>query len=468
MHIKDLKMNTTDYAQIASRIPPQNLEAEQSVLGSILLDNEALLKVLEILSPEDFYREAHRKIFLAMIEMFEKGEAIDIISLKDHLQMKKELDSVGGISYISSLAAAVPTAANVKHHARIIREKALMRGLVHAATEVIEMVYDGGLPADEMVDEAEKVIFEISDKRTTTTFSMMKDIIKDSFQMIENLYDSKRAVTGVPSGYRDLDEITTGFQRGDLIIIGGRPSMGKTTFALNIAQHVAIELGEPVAIFSLEMSKRSLAVRMLCAEAMVDANKVRKGFISKEDWHKLTTAAGRLAESPIYIDDTSYLSVLEMRAKARRLKLEKGSLSLIIVDYLQLMKGRGNYERREQEISDISRSLKALAKELEVPVLALSQLNRAVEHRQDKKPSLADLRESGAIEQDADVILFLYREEVYDKEKKDPSKRGKAEVIIAKQRNGPTGEIPLTFLSSCTRFVDYTNEIIYEDAEDAF
>ena len=468
MHIKDLKMNTTDYAQIASRIPPQNLEAEQSVLGSILLDNEALLKVLEILSPEDFYREAHRKIFLAMVEMFEKGEAIDIISLKDHLQMKKELDSVGGISYISSLAAAVPTAANVKHHARIIREKALMRGLVHAATEVIEMVYDGGLPADEMVDEAEKVIFEISDKRTTTTFSMMKDIIKDSFQMIENLYDSKRAVTGVPSGYRDLDEITTGFQRGDLIIIGGRPSMGKTTFALNIAQHVAIELGEPVAIFSLEMSKKSLAVRMLCAEAMVDANKVRKGFISKEDWHKLTTAAGRLAEAPIYIDDTSYLSVLEMRAKARRLKLEKGSLSLIIVDYLQLMKGRGNYERREQEISDISRSLKALAKELEVPVLALSQLNRAVEHRQDKKPSLADLRESGAIEQDADVILFLYREEVYDKEKKDPSKRGKAEVIIAKQRNGPTGEIPLTFLSSCTRFVDYTNEIIYEDAEDAF
>ncbi len=461
-------MNITDYEQITSRIPPQNLEAEQSVLGAILLDNEALLKVLEILSPEDFYREAHRKIFLAMLEMFERGESIDIISLKDHLQMKKELDSVGGISYISSLAASVPTAANVKHHARIIREKALMRGLVHAATEVIEMVYDGGLPADEMVDEAEKVIFEISDKRTTSTFSMMKDVIKDSFQMIENLYDSKKAVTGVPSGYRDLDEITTGFQRGDLIIVGGRPSMGKTTFALNIAQHVAVELGEPVAIFSLEMSKRSLAVRMLCAEAMVDANKVRKGFISKEDWHKLTAAAGRLAEAPIYIDDTSYLSVLEMRAKARRLKLERGSLSLIIVDYLQLMKGRGNYERREQEISDISRSLKALAKELEVPVVALSQLNRAVEHRQDKKPSLADLRESGAIEQDADVILFLYREEVYDKEKKDPSKKGKAEVIIAKQRNGPTGEIPLTFLSSCTRFVDYTNEVIYEEGEEAF
>ncbi len=459
-------MNVAGYDQVTARVPPQSIEAEQSVLGAILLDKEALLKVLEIITPEDFYREAHRKIFLAMTELFERGEEIDIISLKEHLQMKKELDSVGGASYLSSLVAAVPTAANVKHHAKIIREKALMRGLIRAATEVIEMVYDEGMPADEMVDRAEKTIFEISDKRTTTTFSSMKDVIKDSFQMIEDLYDSKKAITGVPSGFRDLDELTTGFQPGDLIIVGGRPSMGKTTFALNIAQHVAVEGGEPVAIFSLEMSKRQLAIRMLCSEAMVDANKVRKGFIGKEDWHKLTSAAGKLAEAPVYIDDSSNLSVLEMRAKARRLKLEKGGLSLIIVDYLQLMKGRGSFERREQEISDISRSLKALAKELEVPVIALSQLNRAVEQRHDKRPTLADLRESGAIEQDADVILFLYRDEVYNKN--NPESRGKAEVIIAKQRNGPTDTVNLTFLSSCTRFVDYASDIIYEEGEEAF
>ncbi|RMG72376.1 MAG: replicative DNA helicase [Nitrospirae bacterium] len=459
-------MQLTEYEKIANRVPPQNLEAEQSVLGAILLDKEALFKVMEILSPEDFYREAHRKIFTAMIELSEKGEVIDLISLKDHLQMKKELESVGGVSYLSSLVASVPTAANVSHHARIIREKALMRGLINAATKVVEMVYDGGLPADEMVDEAEKTIFHVSDKRITTSFAKMKDLIKDSFQMIEDLYDSKKAITGVPSGYSDLDRYTTGFQKGDLIIIGGRPSIGKTTFALNIAQHVAIDLGEPVAIFSLEMSNRSLAIRMLCSEAMVDANKVRSGFISKEDWHKLTTAAGRLAEAPIYIDDTSNLSVLEMRAKARRLKLEKGSLSLIIVDYLQLMKGRGQYERRDLEISDISRSLKALAKELEVPVLALSQLNRDVEKRSDKKPTLADLRESGAIEQDADVILFLYREE--GSRKKDAEQDNVIIADIAKQRNGPQAKVKLTFLPHCTRFVDYTDEIIYEEDEEAF
>ncbi len=457
-----MSLSTIDKA--IDRLPPQNLEAEQSVLGAILLDNEALLKALEIITPEDFYRDSHKKIFNAMIELFEKNEPIDIITLTDHLRMKDQLETIGGVSYLTSLVNFVPTAANVRHHARIVREKSLMRGLIQTATEIVSMVYEEGLPADDLVDIAEKNIFAISDKRVKTSFSKLKDVIKDSFEMIEGLYDRKEAITGVPSGFHDLDELTTGFQQGDLIIVGGRPSMGKTALALNIAQHVGVELGEPVAIFSLEMSKKQLALRMLCSEAMVDSNRVRKGFIRKEDWHKLTSAAGKLAEAPIFIDDSSSTSVLEMRAKARRLKMEHG-LSLVIVDYLQLMKGRGSFERREQEISEISRSLKGLAKELEVPVIALSQLNRGVEQRHDKRPTLADLRESGAIEQDADVILFLYRDEVYNKNSSD--NRGKAEIIIAKQRNGPTDTVYLTYLSHCTRFVPYT-EVLYEEEEEVF
>ncbi|HHN64976.1 MAG TPA: replicative DNA helicase [Nitrospirae bacterium] len=457
-----MSLSTIDKA--IDRLPPQNLEAEQSVLGAVLLDNEALLKALEIITPEDFYRDSHKKIFNAMIELFEKNEPIDIITLTDHLRMKDQLETIGGVSYLTSLVNFVPTAANVRHHARIVREKSLMRGLIQTATEIVSMVYEEGLPADDLVDIAEKNIFAISDKRVKTSFSKLKDVIKDSFEMIEGLYDRKEAITGVPSGFHDLDELTTGFQQGDLIIVGGRPSMGKTALALNIAQHVGVELGEPVAIFSLEMSKKQLALRMLCSEAMVDSNRVRKGFIRKEDWHKLTSAAGKLAEAPIFIDDSSSTSVLEMRAKARRLKMEHG-LSLVIVDYLQLMKGRGSFERREQEISEISRSLKGLAKELEVPVIALSQLNRGVEQRHDKRPTLADLRESGAIEQDADVILFLYRDEVYNKNSSD--NRGKAEIIIAKQRNGPTDTVYLTYLSHCTRFVPYT-EVLYEEEEEVF
>jgi len=457
-----MSISTIDKA--IDKLPPQNLEAEQSVLGAILLDNEALLKALEIITPEDFYRDSHKKIFNAMIELFEKNEPIDLITLTDHLRMKDHLESIGGVSYLTSLVNFIPTAANVRHHARLIREKSLMRGLIRTATEIVSMVYEENMPADDLVDMAEKNIFAISDKRVKTSFSRLKDVIKDSFEMIESLYDRKEAITGVPSGFHDLDELTTGFQQGDLIIVGGRPSMGKTALALNIAQHVGVELGEPVAIFSLEMSKRQLALRMLCSEAMVDSNRVRKGFIRKEDWHKLTSAAGKLAEAPIFIDDSSGISVLEMRAKARRLKMEHG-LSLVIVDYLQLMKGKGNFERREQEISEISRALKGLAKELEVPVIALSQLNRGVEQRHDKRPTLADLRESGAIEQDADVILFLYRDEVYNKNSND--NRGKAEIIIAKQRNGPTATVNLTYLSHCTRFVPYT-EVLYEEEEEVF
>lgn len=447
------------------KLPPQNIEAEQSVLGAILLDNNALYTAFELITQDDFYKDSNRKIFMAMTELLEKNEPIDIITLTDHLRKKDNLDAIGGVQYLTSLASMIPTSANVRFHAKIVREKSMVRGLLRSVTDIARNVYETEQDAEELIDYAEKTIFDLSERRISPSFSVLKDVIKDSFQMIEQLYDKKETVTGVPSGFKELDELTTGLQKSDLIIIGGRPSMGKTAFSLNIAQHVGVNLKEPVAIFSLEMSKEQLAFRMLCSEAMVDSNNIRKGFIRKDDWHKLTSAAGKLAESPIFIDDSSAISVLEMRAKARRLKVEHG-LSLIIVDYLQLMRGRGNAERREQEISEISRSLKGLAKELRVPVIALSQLNRGVETRTgNKKPTLADLRESGAIEQDADVIIFLYRDEVYNKDSND--NKGKAEIIISKQRNGPTGTINLSFISHCTRFVDYSDRE-YHDVEEAF
>jgi replicative DNA helicase len=438
------------------KLPPQNLEAEQSVLGAVLLENTALLKCIEIITPDDFYRESHRRIYNAMLDLFDKSEAIDLVTLTEHLTKKNAIETVGGASYLASIAAQVPTAANARYHAKIVREKALLRSLLHSSTDIASKVYEDTSEADELLDYAEKSIFEISDKRIKVAFTPVRDVINDSIKMIEDLVERKEVITGVPSGFTDIDEMTTGFQKGDLIILGGRPSMGKTAFGLNIVQHVGVELNEPAAIFSLEMSTRQLMLRMLCSEAMVDSNKVRKGFINRgEDWTKLTGAAGRLKEAPIYIDDSAAIGVLEMRAKARRLKMEHG-LSVVMVDYLQLMSGRGDFERREQEISDISRSLKALARELDVPVIALSQLNRGVEQRTDKHPTLADLRESGAIEQDADVICFLFRDEVYDK--LNPDKKGKAKVIVAKQRNGPTGIVHLTFLSQYTRFVSTSRE----------
>jgi len=433
------------------RLPPQNVEAEQSIIGAILIDNEALPKALEIIGIDDFYKTSHRKIFRSMVELFDRNEPIDLITLTDYMKRSDELDAVGGVSYLSSLVNMVPTAANIKYHSKIVREKGLLRSLLSSATEIASKVYEDNLEAEEMVDYAERSIFDISDKRVKASFITLKELIKSSFEMIEHLYDKKEAITGVPSGFRDLDELTTGFQKGDLIVVGGRPSMGKTAFTLNIAQHVGLESREPVAIFSLEMAKEQLAFRMLCSEAMVNSNSIRKGFIKKEDWHKLTGAASKLTGAPIFIDDSSGITALELRAKARRLKMEHG-LSLVIVDYLQLMRGKGSFERREQEISDISRSLKALAKELSIPVIAVSQLNRSVEQRRPPTPMLADLRESGAIEQDADVILFLYRDEVYNKD--TPANKGEAEVIVAKQRNGPIGKVNLTFNSSCTRFLN--------------
>ncbi|MCL0061186.1 replicative DNA helicase [Thermodesulfovibrionales bacterium] len=448
-----------------NRLPPQNIEAEQSVLGAIILDNEALPKAIEALSPDDFYKEAHRRLYKSIIALFERSEPIDIVTLTDYLRKSDEIEAVGGISYLSYLANSIPTSANIRYHAKIVSEKSMLRALIRTATQITSEVYENSRDVDEVIDYAQKMIFDITDKRTKISFSPLKDVIKDTFKMIEHLYDKKEAITGVPSGFKDIDELTSGFQSGDLIIVGGRPGMGKTAFALNVAGYVAADMRETVAVFSLEMSKEQLALRMICAESGVNSSSVRKGFIGKQDWIKLTNAAGRLADAPIFIDDSSMLTALEIRAKARRLKMEYGMLSLIVVDYLQLMRSMGKFERREQEISDISRSLKALAKELKVPVIALSQLNRAVEQRGEKRPTLADLRESGALEQDADVIIFLYRDEFYNKN--NPSNKGKAELIVAKQRNGPTGIVNLTYLADSTKFVDFT-DLSYETGEEVY
>jgi replicative DNA helicase len=433
---------------LAQRLPPQNLEAETSVLGAVLLENEALNRVLEILKEDDFYREAHRRIFSAILHLYEHSEPVDLITLSEVLKTRGDLDAVGGVEYLNSLVNGVPTAANISYYAKIIKEKAILRKLINRATEIVSQSYSNSGDVDEFIDQAERTIFEISEDRVRPSFYPIKDLIKSSFKTIERLYEKRQLITGVPTGFQRLDELTSGLQPADLIIIAGRPSMGKTAFALNIAQHASVRATTPAAIFSLEMSKEQLALRMLCSEAKVDAHRLRGGFLSEADWPKLTRAAGSLSEAPLFIDDTPGLSALEMRAKARRLKIEH-NLGLVIVDYLQLMRGRASADSREQEISDISRSLKALAKELSIPVIALSQLNRRVEERGDKRPQLSDLRESGAIEQDADVILFLYRDEVYNKSEEN---RGKAEIIIGKQRNGPTDKVDLAFLDKYTRF----------------
>jgi replicative DNA helicase len=435
---------------LAQRLPPQSLEAEVSVLGGVLLENEALNRVLEVVNEGDFYREAHRQIFSALLHLYERNEPADLITLSEVLKKRGALEEVGGIEYLNFLVNSVPTAANIAYYAKIIKEKSILRKLINRATEIINLGFGDAGDVDESLDRAERLIFEISEDRVRPSFFPIKDIIKASFKTIENLYEKKQLITGVPTGFTKLDDLTSGLQPSDLIIVAGRPSMGKTALALNITQHAAIEDGIPSAIFSLEMSKEQLALRLLCSEAKVDAHRLRGGFLSETDWPKLTRAAGSLSEAPIFIDDTPGLTVLEMRAKSRRLKAEH-NLGLVVVDYLQLMRGRANSETREQEISDISRSLKALAKELRLPVIALSQLNRKVEDRGDRRPQLADLRESGAIEQDADVIIFLYRDEVYNRSEDNPHK-GKAEIIVGKQRNGPTDKFELAFLDKYTCF----------------
>jgi len=435
-----------------SKLPPQNVEAEQAVLGSILLDNEVLNQVIEVMDADDFYRGTHRRIFGAMLELYNKNEPSDLITLTDNLSQKKFLDDVGGPAYLSSLVDNIPTAANVLHYARIVREKSILRKTIAAATEIISRGYENEKEVSDLLDFAEAKIFGISEYQIKPSFYPLQEIIKSSFVTIEKLYEKKELITGVPSGFEDLDRLTSGFQSSDIIIIAGRPSMGKTSFALNIAQNAAIEKNIPVAIFSLEMSKEQIGVRMLCSESRIDAHKLRGGFLSESDWPKLTRAAGALSEAPIFVDDTAGISVLEMRAKSRRLRKDQ-NLGLIVVDYLQLMREKEHSDSREQEISQISRSLKSLAKELNIPIIALSQLNRRVEERQDKRPQLADLRESGAIEQDADVIIFIYRDEVYNKD--DADKKGKAEIIVGKQRNGPIGKVDLTFINEFTKFESF-------------
>jgi replicative DNA helicase len=449
-------MNQPDLS--SHKLPPQNVEAEQSILGGILLENEAIHKVLEILTVDDFYRDAHQRIFNAMVDLSERGEPADLITLMNELRKLNQLDSIGGASYLASLSDAVPTAANIEYYAKIVKEKAILRKLIQTSTEIITQSYEDREDVEELLDEAERSIFEISERRVKPSFYPIKRIVKDSFEIFQRLYEKKELVTGVPSGFKELDRMTAGFQPSDLIIIAGRPSMGKTAFCLNLAQYAAIENKIPIAIFSLEMSKEQLVIRMFCSEAHVEGNRLRTGFLNESDWPKLTIAAGNLSEAPIFIDDSPALSILELRAKARRLKGEYG-LGMLIIDYLQLMRGRMKVESRQQEISEISRSLKALAKELSIPVIAVSQLSRKTEERTGNRPQLSDLRESGAIEQDADLILFLYRDEVYNRSEDNPNK-GKAEVIIGKQRNGPIGKVELTFLDKFTTFKDlYKGEV---------
>ena len=443
-------MNETDFS--SHKLPPQHIEAEQSILGGILIENEAINRVMEILDADDFYRDAHRRIFNALINLSERDEPADLITLTNELRKIDQLDSIGGASYLASLIDSVPTAANIEYYARIVKEKAILRKLIQTSTEIITQSYEDRGDVEGFLDEAERSIFEISEKRVRPSFYPIREIVKQSFTTIEKLFKKKEAVTGVPSGFKELDRMTAGFQPSDLIIIAGRPSMGKTAFCLDVAEYAAIGNKIPVAIFSLEMSKEQLVIRMLCSQANVEGTRLRTGYLNESDWPKLTIAAGNLSDAPIYIDDTAALSALELRAKARRLKSEHG-LGMVIVDYLQLMRGRARVESRQQEISEISRSLKALAKELTIPVIAVSQLSRKTEERTGNRPQLSDLRESGAIEQDADLILFIYRDEVYNRSEDNPN-RGKAEVIIGKQRNGPIGKIDLAFLDKFTTFKD--------------
>jgi replicative DNA helicase len=437
------------------KLPPQNLEAEQAVLGGVLIDNSVLPQVVEILQAQDFYRSGHRRIFEAMVALFERDDSIDLITVREILEQKNHLEDAGGTAYLASLIDMVPTAANVSFHSRIVREKALLRGLISTATEIASQSYEGSQDVEILLDEAERRIFDISERRTRAGFVGIRSILKDSFKVIEKLYDKKEMITGVATGIVELDKLTSGFQPSDLIVIAGRPSMGKTALVLNIAEFIGVKSRLPVAVFSLEMSKEQLVMRMLSSRAKVDSNRLRNGFLTPQDWPRLSVAAGELSEALIFIDDSPSISVLEIRAKARRLKAEH-DVGIIIIDYLQLIRGRDRVESRQQEISEISRSLKALAKELKVPVVALSQLSRAVETRGgDRRPLLSDLRESGAIEQDADVVAFIYREEVYKKDDEDAAMSdiaGKAEILVRKQRNGPTGTVHLTFLKEYTRF----------------
>ncbi len=432
------------------RVPPQNIEAEQSVLSAMIISKDSLNNVIQILTKDDFYREAHRIIFSAILDIHNRNEPVDLITLSEQLRKEDKLDKAGGLSFITALASNDLAAPNASYHAKIVKEKSKMRALISTATAVAALGYEDSEDIDEVLDRAEKMIMDVSADRIGKDFMPIKDILLETFGKIEKMHEAKGGITGISTGFTDLDRLTSGLQPSDLILVAARPSMGKTTFTLNIATHVAVRKKEPVAFFSLEMSKEQLVQKMLCAEASIDSQRMRTGGLLDEDWQHLITVADRLSSAPIYIDDTPGISILELRAKARRLKMENG-LSLIIIDYLQLMQGRtsSKNDNRQQEISEISRSLKSLARELDVPVIALSQLSRGVEARQIKRPMLSDLRESGSLEQDADIVMFLYREDYYDP---DTENKNITDVIIAKHRNGPVDTIQLYFQKELTRF----------------
>ena len=436
---------------LPERVPPQNIEAEQAVLGAMLIKKEAIIEVQEILRPDDFYREIHRIVYEAMVRLQNNDEAVDLVTLTEELRKTDMLDKVGGLGFITQLANIVGTAANVSYHAKIVKEKAELRNLINVATEIAGKAYEDSDEVENIMDEAEKKILAVASRQGGGAFESMKDIVMRTFERINILYESKGGLTGISSGFKDLDKLTAGLQKSDLILVAARPSMGKTAFTLNIASYVGLH-GGSVAFFSLEMSKEQLMQRMLCSEGGIDASRLRTGQLDEVEWNKLVGVADKISRAPIYIDDTAGITVMELRSKARRLKAEHG-LDLIIIDYLQLMQGRAskNSDNRQQEISEISRSLKALARELDVPVIALSQLSRSVESRQIKKPMLSDLRESGSLEQDADIVMFLYREDYYDK---DTENKNITEIIVAKHRNGPVDSVQLFFQKEYTKFRD--------------
>ncbi|MFD1675976.1 replicative DNA helicase [Alicyclobacillus fodiniaquatilis] len=450
----------TSLGESLLRMPPQQIEAEQAVIGAMLISEEAVGDALEHLEPEDFYRAAHQSIYRAMREVYEAGQPVDVVTVAAALRTRDDaLDQVGGAEYLADLAAAMPTALHVNQYAQIVLEKALLRRIIAAATDIAEEGYSQDLSATDVLAAAEKRILELSQFQKTRDFTHIADVLETAFERIEQLYASEGSITGVATGYSELDRMTSGFQKSDLIIVAARPSVGKTAFALNIAQNVAVRNALPVAIFSLEMSKDQLVQRMLCAEAYIDGHKLRTGSLDDDDWPKLSMGVSTLSNAPIYIDDSPGINISEMRSKLRRLKLEHG-LGFVVIDYLQLIHGRrSSGENRQQEISEISRSLKQLARELEVPIVALAQLSRSVEQRQDKRPMLSDIRESGSIEQDADVVAFLYRDDYYDPESE---RQNIIEIIIAKQRNGPTGKIDLVFLKNYNKFVNL--EMTHQEA----
>ncbi len=433
------------------RTPPHNIEAEQAVIGAIFLDANAFSVAAERLSPLDFYKSSHETVFEVMLDLYEKGEPIDLVTVTTLLNNRGLIEQVGGVTYITNIAGSVPTAANIDYYSKIVEEKSILRNLIKTATNIVTSTFTKEDEVEKLLDEAERSILEVSNRKNATDFKQIRDVLEQVYENIEQLHHQKGDVTGVATGFRDLDRITSGFQKNDFIIIAARPSVGKTAFALNIAQNVAIKTGENVALFSLEMGAEQLVQRMLCAEGNIDSQRLRTGQLEEDDWEKLTMAMGSLSHAGIYIDDSATVRVSDIRSKCRRLKQEEG-LGMIIIDYLQLIQGSGRArENRQQEVSEISRSLKALARELEVPLIALSQLSRGVESRQDKRPMMSDLRESGSIEQDADIVGFLYRDDYYNSESEEENI---IEIIISKQRNGPTGIVQLAFAKEYNKFVD--------------